>query len=72
MTDRACVPVIPFDGDSAPSRSDDGALIGGASFPANAVANFEKSGLMPVIDSLFGPFLHISYTARLDRMLYLR
>jgi hypothetical protein len=46
MTDRVCFSVIPRDGDSAPSGSDNGALIGGARFPANAVAILEKSGLV--------------------------
>ena len=46
MSDRVCVSVIPFDGDSAPNRSDNCALIGGTRFPANAVAYLEKSGLV--------------------------
>ncbi len=46
MTDRVCFSVIPRDRDSAPSGSDNGALIGGARSPANAVANLEKSGLI--------------------------
>jgi hypothetical protein len=41
-----CVSVIPIDCDSAPIRPDNCALIGGACFPANSVANFEKSGLV--------------------------
>jgi hypothetical protein len=46
MTDRVRVAIIPRDSDSTPSRSDNRALIGCAGFPANAVASFEKSGLV--------------------------
>jgi hypothetical protein len=37
--------VVPIDGDSTPSRSDNRAKIGRTLFPANAVANFEESRL---------------------------
>jgi hypothetical protein len=46
MSDRVCVPIIPRDSYSAPIRSNNCALIGGTRFPANAVASFEKSGLV--------------------------
>jgi hypothetical protein len=46
MLDNVFVAVIPRDCDSAPCRSDNCALIGRAGFPANAVASFEKSGLV--------------------------
>jgi hypothetical protein len=39
-------PVIPSDGHATPSRSDYCALIGRRGSPANAVAYFEKSGLV--------------------------
>ena len=38
--------VIPIDGNSTPSRSDDRAAIRETVVPANAVANFEESGLV--------------------------
>jgi hypothetical protein len=41
MSDRVCLSIIPRDSDSAPSRSDNGAKIGDARFPANAVADVE-------------------------------
>jgi hypothetical protein len=46
MLDSVHVSIIPRDCDAAPSRSDNRALIGCAGFPANAVASFEKSGLV--------------------------
>jgi hypothetical protein len=45
VLDSVGVPVIPRDRNSAPSRSDNCALIGRRGTPANAVVNFEKSRL---------------------------
>jgi hypothetical protein len=48
MSDGVCVSVsvIPCDGNSAPSDARDRAKIGGARFPANAVANAKLSGFV--------------------------
>jgi hypothetical protein len=40
------VSIIPINGNSTPSHSDDRAKIGGAAFPANAVADVKLSGLV--------------------------
>jgi hypothetical protein len=45
VIDRIGLPVIPFDGDFAPRRSDDGTKIAGRRVPTDAVANFKKPGL---------------------------
>jgi hypothetical protein len=45
VPDSISVFVIPINGDSTPTRSDNRAKIGGTGFPANAVTNLEKSGL---------------------------
>jgi hypothetical protein len=40
------MPVIPVNGDPAPSDPDDRTKVRGSDAPANAVAYFEKSGLV--------------------------
>jgi hypothetical protein len=46
VLDSVGVAIVPSDGHTAPICSDNGALIGDTRFPANTVANFEKSGLI--------------------------
>ena len=53
MLDGVGVAVVPSNGNTAPICSDNDALIGGTSFPANAVVSFKESGLIACHSPLF-------------------